>query len=320
MAQQTRILSYDVGMRNLSHCLVREKKWNEDNRHWSIDSWDVMDVVRKIGEDKKFSELSMEEIDVHMTRHLFETAEQTLGDISKDPIHHVAIELQPGASRQTESVAHSICVFYQTYFLMKKQQDPNIVIPTTKFHVAAKQFSILSGKLPLHFFNGGSKHSQSTKTKTVSLDDFMNREEEIDECDFVVGSTLPQRKIKTNQYSQNKSDSIYELEIVLNSCPGLKQWHKFYESVKERKTWKGEKQKTDDLADSFWQAMRMLLSGGVNSSADSLQSQTIKNSKSKKQQNKPIKGIVKTQPLKKKRQMRKKKKQIDVTEVEIKSD
>jgi hypothetical protein len=323
----TRVLSYDVGMRNLAYCLVSEDKSNgPDNRNWQIEAWDVVDVITHFRLGKLFKELSLEEINIHTTRYLFQNVDALLGDISTNPIHHLVIELQPGKSRETEAIANSICTFYYSWFLQKQKEDPAVIVPKPKFYSATLKLNVLSGELPLHFFNAVCGKA---KRKMISLEEYMNSDVLDDDCEIMIDPTGLEKKSKSSQYIQNKSDAVYETEVILNSCTGLKKWKQVYDEVKTRRTWNGKKQKMDDLADAFLQAIHFLWihcfkdpagptrrkKAPTGKSESTPRKQTVIDKSdttgSKRKRDKPD-----TKPSKRKRTT-KKKKEIQVEEVEI---
>jgi hypothetical protein len=262
----TRILSYDVGLRNLSHCILSQTIEEDGNKKWEIESWKWVDVFAHAEQGNKIiDDFTLGECCCLVVDYLTKTTDRLLMNVQEQPITHVVIEMQPGKSEKLGSVSYSICAFFRAWFNNAIRDNPDITMPK-EFHMylASNKLNVMADAV-VEFFDDDAKQ--------ITAKDIRKVEE------------LYNTNIK-DQTMVNKRLVAQQVHLILDACSVLTPWKKYFMKISKQA-------KPYDLCDSLAQAIEKLLQlENVNSDSEEERKEKAKKKKTKK----PKKKARRTEP------------------------
>ena len=221
-----KILSWDVGIINLSYCIL---EYDLDNKEKNIINWGIINLIDN-PEMKKNMNLVFENIPKKLNEHDF------LLDVD-----YVVIENQPSLKNPKMK---SIQMIVYSYFLMygKVLNDNDNKIKQIDFCNASNKLKVYKGP-PISLEN--LKKKKKKVDNNSSIKDFLEKEnnQETNEV-IVVEPETKEKKSNKLSYTDKKKMAVEHVKYFLNE-----------KNDEENLTYFLNHKKKDDLADSYLQSL-----------------------------------------------------------------
>jgi len=223
-----RIISFDIGIRNLAYCIMKttpstsandasESKSEEQKTHpWSIltiEAWECVDVLTDSGcKAADCKKVSMDRVAQHVTS----TLHRRENLFFKEPIDYILVERQVRKAPRNMMTSMAVLCYFLNYNLHQSPEHP-VQIPRPVLVSAAGKLSVnvepacfASNTAVHHFANDKSLNASQNKTR-------------------------------------RKNKAIELCKTILDFTPSLQSWKSFF--IRGKK---------DDKADSFLQGLYYL--------------------------------------------------------------
>lgn len=281
----TRILSYDVGIRNLAEIVLEVC---HDGRIYLTHMKRIDLLAENDSKTNNCNQVTTDTLTQYLVDYLFKHAPVTLAK----PIDKIIIERQPGLNRKITTMAFVLKSFYYTYYLLHRNATQGIVsvgnqqfqnknmgssshhdarIPVIKFQDSKLKLNVFAD----YFINPSNHHQVRCTSDTNHVIQWILQQPEQPEQPSVNKSATTdtvkkKRKKKTTThrihpmdgYRANKLHAIQQVDKLMDTHQGFQKMKTAYYALGEKR---------DDIGDAILQALWEIMDR-----------QTRKNSKKRK--------------------------------------
>lgn len=251
-----RVLSYDIGIRNLAETVLTL----EGARDYNVEHWARVDILAASGSRAHNSaRVPTRQLLAALVTHLCAALEHTCAA----PLDAILLEQQMRGGAKLKTVASAIQVFYETYYRSARHQPPppilflsakgklRVFVHEPPACVVVTQRRITDLLAPAHSDTDDSSDDGSHDASSAE-------EKHTGKRKCAPASDVPAPESESAAYRKRKQHAVRECDAFLREFPRCTHWLPFYRALGAKR---------DDVADSLLQAVYYLKTSNVRRAA-----------------------------------------------------